>query len=1079
MKTGSLLLILLLFSLIPDLTNSASSDEWRECTVSDYGNKVGNAYCCRPASSSTPAWLEINSCLNNVAFVEAFPKQPPGSLKYTQLDVRITGQSGVGLKTLSLNILKDNVLLKDATKVDCSGITCEFTESLTGLSNGERICITGTSVDSADRTFTTSQLCHTVDETGGQGGGGGTNPVISTFTKNPTTGEVDTTVRITTTTSKDVGNTHYIAIYDPDNVQLMRCETGTSCFADVVSNDAVTLIYTAHVKTESGTSVSSKTLDVTWTASTPTTTIQQPVGPIGRVFATSASYNGNLGGLAGADTLCGQLASNTGLDGTWKAWLSTGSVDAKSRIEDKKYYNMGGYLVASSIADLTDGTIYNPIIRNEMKNVIISPFFTWTGTISDGSKYSSGNPGDIERCADWTDGVNGASMTGYANRVGSSWTAGSFLPCSSEVRFYCFGTTTGGDPIKGDLVIDPELKTPVITSFTKNPTTSVVNQNVMLTVTSDSDVGDLYDIIIYDGDTSIKTCDTGTSCSVSVTSNIEATKQFKADIERTGYGVVVSTASISVSWVNNPPAFTISHTPSSIILPKGGAQAVDITITPSTYPGDIDFTVEWLGDTPADVKAFYFPEISESPHSDTVLLLSVGKNTLPGTYTLRTTGMSGVDSSTADLLLEVTTLGAGQFTITTVNDLTIQKRLVNDVSIDALLLITPSTFPGNIELTSNWLFVTPVGVQVSFDPETSSTNHDDPIPFTTLTVGPEALEGGFLLELKGTSGTEEALAYVPVTIEKAVIPPCIICGNEIDISEPTYDFVEKKFVNLIPTTGACTSQNGCPDLTKGMSSDFYITGSIDAIPPLDCSPINGCFADMTLDGIVYTPLSWNVFRNAWKGTIDTLTFIPDEYTDYTIRMTTNDGITEKKTFNVFVNRNKKVVVDPFQSRVPVGEKNKKIFEVTIYDPDSINDLTNKYNFEMNPDNLASNNKFLQHWIEFDCPGCLKSSKTRAELNADADLGIIFSDETISSDGLFRGGVISVDSSRGLYTTDVYLNDKGAQISGTYNYVFTASSSPGVNGSGVLSVYAEGLNEFALWQALVAFGLAVFALKRRL
>jgi len=53
-----------------------------------------------------------------------------------------------------------------------------------------------------------------------------------------------------------------------------------------------------------------------------------------RVFVTSSSWNGNLGGLSGAGAKCQQAADAAGLGGTWVAWLSDSTYDAKDRIPD-------------------------------------------------------------------------------------------------------------------------------------------------------------------------------------------------------------------------------------------------------------------------------------------------------------------------------------------------------------------------------------------------------------------------------------------------------------------------------------------------------------------------------------------------------------------------------------------------------------------------------------------------------------------------------------------------------------------------------------------------------------------------
>src|SRR4051794_13048994 len=53
-----------------------------------------------------------------------------------------------------------------------------------------------------------------------------------------------------------------------------------------------------------------------------------------RVFVTSTTYSGFLGGLSAADQLCQARANAGTLGGTWVAWMSDGQVDALSKIND-------------------------------------------------------------------------------------------------------------------------------------------------------------------------------------------------------------------------------------------------------------------------------------------------------------------------------------------------------------------------------------------------------------------------------------------------------------------------------------------------------------------------------------------------------------------------------------------------------------------------------------------------------------------------------------------------------------------------------------------------------------------------
>ena len=73
-------------------------------------------------------------------------------------------------------------------------------------------------------------------------------------------------------------------------------------------------------------------------------------------FVTSAGsgvIGGNLGGLAGADEICQNLAAAVGAgDRTWHAYLSTSSEDARDRIGTGPWYNVRLQEVASDVASL-------------------------------------------------------------------------------------------------------------------------------------------------------------------------------------------------------------------------------------------------------------------------------------------------------------------------------------------------------------------------------------------------------------------------------------------------------------------------------------------------------------------------------------------------------------------------------------------------------------------------------------------------------------------------------------------------------------------------------------------------------
>ena len=80
---------------------------------------------------------------------------------------------------------------------------------------------------------------------------------------------------------------------------------------------------------------------------------QRPAANMSFFVTSSNPKGGNLGGLAGADAVCQSLAQAAGAGAkTWHAYLSTSTVDAKTRIGKGPWYNFKGDLIAQNVADL-------------------------------------------------------------------------------------------------------------------------------------------------------------------------------------------------------------------------------------------------------------------------------------------------------------------------------------------------------------------------------------------------------------------------------------------------------------------------------------------------------------------------------------------------------------------------------------------------------------------------------------------------------------------------------------------------------------------------------------------------------
>ncbi|MCW5834114.1 MAG: hypothetical protein KIS78_17070 [Labilithrix sp.] len=149
-----------------------------------------------------------------------------------------------------------------------------------------------------------------------------------------------------------------------------------------------------------------------------------------RVFVSSTVYDGDLGGLAGADAKCNALAQAAGLKGTFVAWLSVAGANARDRVSGAgPWLLVGTSSVAVTRAQLTDPPIERPISRTEAGDTATG--LVWTGTSPNGV-----HAGDT--CDAWRRGALGGGATGDARTASAAWTAATTSACASSRRLYCF-----------------------------------------------------------------------------------------------------------------------------------------------------------------------------------------------------------------------------------------------------------------------------------------------------------------------------------------------------------------------------------------------------------------------------------------------------------------------------------------------------------------------------------------------------------------------------------------------------------------------------------------------------------------
>ena len=179
------------------------------------------------------------------------------------------------------------------------------------------------------------------------------------------------------------------------------------------------------------------------------------------ITSTGLGKGANLGGLEGADAHCASLAEAAGVTGkTWRAYLSTSTVDARDRIGSGPWHNVKGEKIADDVASLHSdaNAITKETALTEKGEQVPGRGDTpnehdiLTGTNADGAKAVD------QTCGDWTlDGAEGAAMVGHHDRKGpdtlptaTSWNAAhpSRGGCSQDALkgtggagfFYCFAT---------------------------------------------------------------------------------------------------------------------------------------------------------------------------------------------------------------------------------------------------------------------------------------------------------------------------------------------------------------------------------------------------------------------------------------------------------------------------------------------------------------------------------------------------------------------------------------------------------------------------------------------------------------
>jgi hypothetical protein len=162
-----------------------------------------------------------------------------------------------------------------------------------------------------------------------------------------------------------------------------------------------------------------------------------------RVFVTRTAYQGDLktagqapDGLTGGDDLCNRAAQATLKGGTWKAWLSSESVSALSRLQDvcpwyQEQADGGMVKTFNNKANLSTSPLVGLKV-DEYGQYVEDGKAVWTGTATGGAWSGQG-------CRGFNSSYRHEKATiGRTGAVDQGWTSWESWGCDYVAHLYCF-----------------------------------------------------------------------------------------------------------------------------------------------------------------------------------------------------------------------------------------------------------------------------------------------------------------------------------------------------------------------------------------------------------------------------------------------------------------------------------------------------------------------------------------------------------------------------------------------------------------------------------------------------------------
>jgi hypothetical protein len=166
------------------------------------------------------------------------------------------------------------------------------------------------------------------------------------------------------------------------------------------------------------------------------------------IFVTSQSWNGNLGGVSGADSKCQVLADDAELDGTFKAWISQSVSSSPAQSWSPPTLDLPYYLVdgTTKVADgwehlfnANNHELHHAINQDENGQTVTGALRAWTNTNWNGNVVST------DDCDGWSIGYyyhDGKGKYGGVEDKDHHWSWKGEVNCNWKIRLYCIQQNT-------------------------------------------------------------------------------------------------------------------------------------------------------------------------------------------------------------------------------------------------------------------------------------------------------------------------------------------------------------------------------------------------------------------------------------------------------------------------------------------------------------------------------------------------------------------------------------------------------------------------------------------------------------